>query len=485
MSEFDVIVVGGGNAALCAALSANEEGAKVLVLEKAPKILRGGDSRLTGGGFRFAHRGRDEILEFLPDLFEREKEALVIPPYSKDDFYNDLMRVTQGMADPELAEVLVSESNPVIRWMTRLGIKWELATESMVRIGDKMYFRPGQSIRAKGGGQGLIDMEYDMAESRGINILYEAKAVKLLLNNKGEVIGVRYKSREGFKEAYSSAVILAAGGFQANPELRVRYLGPGWDSVKVRGSRFNTGEVLLMALEIGAQPAGQWSGCHCSVVDANGPPYEGGEAISRYSYPYGIMVNVQGKRYADEGEDYLPFTYAKFGRIILSQPHGIAYQIFDQKTIHLLTSAYQNVRPIKADTLEELAELLGIPPCEFVNQIKEFNNSVREDIPFNPAKRDGKHTIGIIPPKSNWAMRIDTPPFYAYPVTGGITFTFGGLKINKNAQVLDTEGNIIPGLYAAGEIVGGLFYYNYPSFSGLMSGSVFGRIAGKHAVLSR
>jgi len=479
--EYDVVVVGAGNAALSAAISAYENGARVVVLEKAPRSLRGGDTRFSGGGFRFVHKGKGEILEFLPDLSEEERNAIEIGEYSSDRFYSDLMRVTHGLADPEQAEIVVKESNKTVRWLTEHGVKWELWTTTASKVGDKLIFQPGAVIRAQGAGEGLAEMEAEIVEKLGIEVLYETKAMKLLTDNTSRVVGVKIRDKTGLRDIYAGAVVLGCGGFQANPEMRVKYLGPGWDLVKVRGTRYNTGDGLVMALEIGAQPTGHWSGCHCSPVDANMPPVEIGDRGNRYSYPYSIMVNELGERFVDEGEDFQLFTYAKFGSIILKQPHGIAFQIFDQKTKDLISTHYANATPIIANTIEELAKEIGIDPKRLKKTVEEFNAAVLENVEFNPGIKDGKCTVGIEPPKSNWALKLDTPPHIAYAITGGITFTFGGLKINKNAQVLDKEGNVIQGLYACGEITGGLFYYNYPGGAGLTKGAVFGRIAGANA----
>jgi len=288
------------------------------------------------------------------------------------------------------------------------------------------------------------------------------------------------QTREGTADFYGRAAVLAAGGFEANPEMRARYLGPGWDLVKVRGSRYNTGEVLNFALAFGAQPVGHWSGCHAVLVDAEAPAVECAYE-HRYSYPYGIMVDINGKRFVDEGEDFFSYTYAKYGREVLRLPWRTAYQIFDSKTRPLLRSEYNRGFHVSADSIEALAKKLpGLDWANVVKTVNEFNAAVN-DAPFDPSKHDGKCTRGISPAKSNWAQRLDTPPFYAFPVTCGITFTFGGVGITEKCEVKDTSGNVIRGLFAAGEITGGSFFNNYPGGSGLMKGAVFGRLAGTHA----
>ncbi|HXF65363.1 MAG TPA: FAD-binding protein, partial [Burkholderiales bacterium] len=275
---------------------------------------------------------------------------------------------------------------------------------------------------------------------------------------------------------------------EANPEWRTRYLGPGWELAKVRGTRFNVGDGLRMALEIGACPYGNWSGCHAVGWDRNAPEFGDltvGDQFEKHSYIFGILVNAEGKRFVDEGADFHSFTYAKYGAEVLRQPGQFAWQVFDAKVKHLLRPEYggRKVTRVVAATLEELAQKLeGVNPEGFLKTVREFNAAVRVEVPFNHAVRDGRGTTGISPPKSNWANPLDTPPFEAYQVTCGITFTFGGLRINhRNGQVYDLNLVPIPGLYAAGEMVGGLFYFNYPAGTGLVSGAVFGRIAGAGA----
>ena len=267
--------------------------------------------------------------------------------------------------------------------------------------------------------------------------------------------------------------------------MRTRYLGPGWELAKVRGIPYNTGDGIRMALDIGAQPHGHWSGCHAVAWDLNAPPTGDRnitELYQKHSYPFGLIVNLDGKRFVDEGADFRNYTYAKYGRDILHQPMGFAAQIFDDKVKHLLRDEYriQQVTKAETQTIEALAEQLGIDRDGLVQTIKAYNAACQEG-EYNPTILDGTCTTGITPPKSNWALPIDTPPYLGYAVTCGITFTFGGLRIDARGQVLDTESNLIPGLYAAGELVGGLFYHNYPGGSGLASGAVLGKLAGTSA----
>jgi len=288
-------------------------------------------------------------------------------------------------------------------------------------------------------------------------------------------------------DVLAKSVVLAGGGFQANPEWRARYLGPNWELAKVRGTRFNTGDVIKMALDIGAAPTGNWSGCHAVGWERNAPEFGDlavGDAFQKHSYPFGIMLNAEGRRFVDEGADFRNYTYAKYGRVILAQPGQFAWQIFDRKVVHLLRDEYRikQVTKVSAQTLDELVgKLDDVDAAAALGEIQRYNAAVRKEVPFNPNVKDGRSTSGLAVPKSNWANTIDEPPFEAYAVTCGITFTFGGLRINTESQVISTDGEPISGLYAAGELVGGIFYFNYPGGSGLTNGAVFGRIAGTSA----
>jgi tricarballylate dehydrogenase len=478
---YDVIVVGAGNAGLTAALAAREAEARVLLLDKCPKTVRGGNTRFSGGGFRFTYRGLDDMRPMLPGLTDEEAAKMEVGTYSAADFFEDIMQATEYAADKKLTNILVERSNATVLWLTEMNVKWILSTSThAVKVGQKIRFPSGRVISVNDGGLGLVEMLFQTAEDKGVEIIYEARANGLILDKKGQVAGVRVQTREGSVNFRGRAVVLAAGGFEANPEMRARYLGTGWDLVKVRGSRYNSGEVLNFALGFGAQPVGHWSGCHAVLVDAEAPDVECAYE-HRYSYPYGIMVDINGKRFVDEGEDFFSYTYAKYGREVLRLPWRTAYQIFDNKTRPLLRSEYNKGAHVSADSIEGLAKKLpGLDWANVVKTVDEFNEAV-DDASFDPSKHDGKCTHGISPVKSNWAQRLDTPPYYAFPVTCGITFTFGGLGISENGEVRETSGNVISGLFAAGEITGGSFFNNYPGGSGLMKGAVFGRLAGTSA----
>ncbi len=484
---FDVAVVGGGNAALCAALAAREGGARVMLLEKAPDSQRGGNSFFTAGGFRFVHAGLEDLRkDVIPDLTPGEAASVEIAPYTEDAFYDDLTRLTEHLADPDLADLLVTRSRPTVVWMRSHGVRWILMFgRQSYKVGETHRFWGGLSVEAVGGGPGLVQALYDRAAALGIPARYETNATRLLLNDRGTIRGLVCRGPEGFAEIATRAVVLASGGFEANPEWRARYLGPDWELARVRGTRHNTGDGIRMALEIGAQPYGHWSGCHAVAWDLNAPSFGDrrvGDLFQKHSYPFGIIVNLRGERFVDEGADFRNYTYAKYGREILKQPQRAAFQIFDQKVVSLLREEYRirEVTRAEANTVEELARKLEIAPEGLARTVREFNAAIQPG-EFNPAILDGKCTKGIAPPKSNWALPLNSPPFVGYAVTCGITITFGGLRVNTRAEVLDTEDRPIPGLYAAGELVGGLFYHNYPGGAGLMAGAVFGKLAGEHA----
>ena len=483
---YDVIVVGGGNAALCAALSAREHSKKVLVLERAPEEEAGGNSRFTAGLMRVVYNGPEDLRKLI-DLSDEEIARTDFGTYTTEQFLDDMARVTEYRCDPDLTELLVKESYPAALWMRSKGVRFTAAWgRQAFNIGGRFKFWGGLTVEAVGGGPGLVDSLTQIAKKNGIDIWYSARALSLIADDAG-VHGVVVKKSGKTQEVRSKAVVLAAGGFQANTEWRTRYLGPGWELAKVRGTRFNTGDAIRMALDAGAAAHGNWSGCHAVAWERNAPEFGDlavGDQFQKHSYPWGIYLNAEGKRFVDEGADFRNYTYAKYGRVILSQPGQFAWQIFDAKVKSQLRDEYRIKQVTKkvANTLEDLVKQLDdVDPKAALEEIKRYNAAVRQDIAFNPNIKDGKRTEGLAVPKSNWANTLDTPPFEAYAVTCGITFTFGGLKINNHAQVMSSDGEKIPGLYAAGELVGGIFWFNYPGGSGLTNGSVFGRIAGENA----
>jgi tricarballylate dehydrogenase len=490
MTTYDVIVVGAGNAALAAAVSAKENGAeRVVVIEKAPREMRGGNTHWSGGVLRFAFDDPREIGELLPDVedqFENFYDG--ISPYTKDDFHGDLMRVTSGRTDPVLSKLLVSSSFDTVKWMKKAGgIKMEPAiTLSAVKKGNVMVWARGLVVRAEHEGVGLSRSWFATADRLGIEIRYGTAATELLVGDDGRIKGVKVRDDDGISILNARSVVLGCGGFEANVQMRTQHIGPLVGAAKVRGTPHNQGDGLRMAMNIGAMPWGQWSGCHATPISADWgdfAPRELTDRSNRLSYVYGIMLNRKGRRFVDEGEDGALFTYAKFGRAILAEPGAKAWQIFDARVIHLLEPRYQTSKPIVADTLEELVNQLDLDDKEqALKTIDEYNSCARalED-GFDPTKKDQLSSKGLALEKTNWALRIEKAPFYAYSATGGITFTFGGLKVNETAQVVGTDWRPIKGLFCCGEMVGGLFYDNYPAGTGLVSGATFGRIAGRSA----
>ena len=488
-TQYDVIVVGAGNAALCAALSAREQGARVLVLEKASEEERGGNSTFTAGGFRFVHDGLEDLRQdVLVDLSEAEANQIYIPPLPADLYMNDLMRVTENLSSEDLAEILIGRSRETIVWMRTKGVRFipMFGRQSYV-VNGKHHFYGGVNIEAVGGGWGLVDFLVKAADRAGVEIRYRTGLRKLLQAQNGAVTGVLAFGPQGYEEITAKAVVLASGGFEANPEMRTRYLGPGWELCRVRGTRHNTGDGIRAAMDIGAQAYGGWSTCHAVQWDISAPPF--GDRVvldnfQKHSYPLGIVVNLNGERFVDEGADFRNHTYAKYGREVMKQPHRTAVQIFDSQTIGMVRDEYRIKQVTKAEsgTIDGLARALDIDVEGLVKTVEAYNTACQPG-DYNPAILDGKRTEGITPPKSNWALPINQPPYYGFVVTCGITFTFGGLKISTRGEVQDTTDTSIPGLYAAGELVGGIFYQNYLGGAGLMSGSVFGRLSGRSAGL--
>ncbi len=484
----DVVVVGAGNAAACAALAAREAGADVVMLEAAPQAEAGGNTAYTAGAVRVVFDGVDDLVELLPDLTDEERRTVDFGSYSAQQYFEDMARVTQYRADPDLVAVLVERSRSTLRWMAEKGIRFQPSYgRQAFKVDGRFTFWGGLAVEAWGGGPGLVELEHRACARDGVTIHYETPAQSLLVDDDGAVRGVRVRHDGSTREIRAGAVVLACGGFESNGEWRARYLGPNWDLAKVRGTRFNTGAGIRMALEVGAMPHGHWSGAHAVGWDLNAPAFGDlavGDNFQKHSYPLGIMVNARGERFVDEGADFRNYTYAKYGAVILAQPDMFAWQIFDAKVLPLLRDEYRirQVTKVRADSLPELvAKLEGVDAAATLRTIEAFNAAVQTDVTFNPAIKDGRGTPGIPFPKTNWANTIDEPPFEAYAVTCGVTFTFGGLKIDLGAAVEDTAGHPIPGLFAAGELVGGLFYHNYPGGTGLVSGSVFGRIAGTSA----
>jgi tricarballylate dehydrogenase len=489
-AETDVLVVGAGNAALCAALSALDAGARVTVIEKAPLQQRGGNTAFTGF-YRFAYDGLDD-LRALSEIKDSLAERMVVDPYPSARFLEDLMKTSDQKADLETMTVIAEESHATMKWLHGHGMRWEPSLEgarelpgSHQREG-QITWQPGTVIRPIEQGVGILKALFAAVELGGAEILYETALARILRSETGEVIGALIRDPSGIARIDARAIVLAAGGFEASPEKRARYLGPGWDNAKVRGTRFNTGDAIEEALRQDAATTGEWSGCHATMVHASAPPMEMGEEyLFPLAYPYGVLVNRDGERFTDEGENFYLHTYARLGKEVLALPGNVAYQIFDSQTDHLRKGegggerAYDVPHAI-SDSLEQLAVEVGIAdPARFANTIREYNAGCAKG-EFDPSRLDGKATSGLAIDKTNWALPIEKAPFRAFPVHCGVTFTYGGLRSTDHGEVINTAGRVIPGLYVAGEMQG-TFYTNYAGGSGLTKGAVFGQLAGRHA----
>jgi tricarballylate dehydrogenase len=486
MSSHDVIVVGAGNAAMCAALSAHEQGARVLVLERAQIAERGGNSAHSGGSFRVVYRDMEDFRTLVPDLSPAEADTADFGTYTEEQYLDDLARMSQYRCDPDLAEVLVRQSLPTATWMQKYGVRFvPIYGRQAFKVDGRFRFWGGLTVEVSGGGLGLMQTLFAAAQKAGIEVLYGARAVQLLRNH-GRACGVRVIRNDLESDHLAKAVVLGSGGFHANTEWRARYLGPNWDLAKARGTRCNTGDGIRMAIDAGALSWGNWSGCHSVFYDRNAPDFGDLNLLNQQKngFAQGIVVNALGRRFVDEGRDFRNYTYAQMGARVLEQPGAIGYQVFDSKVIDLLPDEYRirQITRVQADTLGELAAKMdGIDPQGFLAEVQAFNAAVRTDRPYNPAIKDGRCTTGLAVNKSNWANPLDAPPYYAFGVTAGVTCTYGGIRIDTGARVLSADGPVIPGLFATGEMVGGLYYVNYPGGAGLMSGSVFGKIGGANA----
>ena len=486
--RYDVVVVGAGNAGFSAAHAARETGASVLLLEKTALAESGGNSFYTAGAFRVAFDSVDELVPLLDEGTITLLDTTVLPAYPESAFRLDIERLTENRCDPVLTRSLVSRSAETLRWLHEKGLKFRLMYERQTfEVDGTWTFFGGLAVGSIDGGKGLMAQHTEAAKGSGVEIRYESQLTGLQITAEGAVTGVTYVDASGQPHhVEAGAVVLAAGGFEANPDMRKRYLGEDWGRAIVRGTPSNTGEALEFALKAGAEPWGDWSSCHSVAWDAGGPANGGDRTLTnqrtRQSYPLGIVVNIDGNRFVDEGADYRNYTYARYGREILTQPDGIAFQIFDAKTRPLLRTAEYDSAPItgaSANSVGDLAAALGIDQAGLTRTVSEFNAAIVDE-PFNPAVKDGRAALTPLP-KSNWALALDTPPFYGYSVSCGITFTFGGVHVNPRSEVLNANGGLVAGLFAAGEIVGGLFSGNYPGGSGLMAGAVFGRGAGVNA----
>ncbi|MEM9043890.1 MAG: FAD-dependent tricarballylate dehydrogenase TcuA [Pseudomonadota bacterium] len=479
-----IIVVGSGNAAMCAGIAALERGADVLMLEKAAPDLAGGNTKYTAGAMRFAYDSSEELLPLLAHPEDPRIPKTDFGSYTGEKFANDLLGFNDGRPISPEQEILVSQSYKAVRWLAGHEVTYEpiYSRQSFEKDG-RFVFWGGLTLAAANEGVGLFEMELAAFERLGGEIRYQTPVTELTSAD-GVVTGVV----AGGEEIPADAVILACGGFEASEAMRRDLMGPDWSVAKVRGTPHNTGDGLTMAWALGAERYGSYDGCHATPMDLHMkdygnldlPPLER-KNYRKICYFLGVMLNARGDRFVDEGINFRNYTYAQFGRAVLEQPGHFAWQIFDQKVMDLLYGEYHfsDAHYVEADSLEQLANLLeGVDQNAALATLNAYNAAVDETVSFDPTKLDGKSTHGLSLAKSNWAQRIDTPPYRAYPVTGGITFTYGGLKVDDVGAVLREDGSAIAGLHACGELVGGVFFGGYPGGSGLTSGAIFGQRAG-------
>jgi len=455
--EYDIVVVGLGMAGLSAGLRAAELGRSVAVLEKTDEDERGGQT-----GYSESFRVPSAETDLEPYGYEFD-----VPDYTAEEFYRDIMDRTGGKADADLARTLVENAGPTVEWLTEHGVDWDMEPLAVGYTAGRTWFDNDQ----------LLARLVGEIEAHGGDVYYETSARDIDFEGT-RVAGVETVSGDERVYFDCGAVVLACGAYESSPEKRARYYGPGFDDMKVRGSGYNTGDILEAAIDSGAEAAGQWSGAHMAIIDANAPDVGGG-ANRVDGYQYGVVLNVDGKRFVDEGEDARAHTYARFGREIFDQPEHLAYIVLDAKTADL-ARATGPTDPYRSETLADLLGDLDLDTGRALDTVERFNAAC-DPVAFDPDSLDGNATEGIDPPKSNWALPIDEPPFRAYPVTGGITFGFGGVAITTDAEVLDGRGHVVPGFYAAGNATGELFYDNYPGGTGLANAAVYGKRAAESA----
>nr|CAD6429239.1 FAD-dependent tricarballylate dehydrogenase TcuA [Rhizobium sp. Q54] len=452
---YDILVIGGGNAALCAAISARRGGASVLVVEAAPKFYRGGNTRHTRN-MRCAHDSATETLS---------------GPYYEDEFFEDLWRVTGGNTDEKLARMMIAESKDMLNWIVEQGVRFQPSLGGTLSLGRTNSF-------FLGGGRAMLNALYRTAENLGVDVVYDAEVVGLdIADGRFKAATIRHDGREHV--ATAKALVAASGGFEAN----IDWLKEGWgdiaDNFLIRGTPYNRGTVLKMLIDRGVKQIGDPTQCHAVAIDARAPKYDGGIITRLDCVVFGIVVNKHAERFYDEGEDVWPKRYAIWGRLVAAQPNQIAYIIFDARSLELfMPSLYP---PIRAGTIAELADKLDLPAARLQETLSQFNAAVQPGT-FDHATLDDCRTEGLSPPKSHWARRIETTPFYAYPVRPGITFTYLGVRVNEQSRMLMADGTPARNMFAAGEIMAGnVLGQGYAAGIGMTIGSVFGRIAGREA----
>jgi tricarballylate dehydrogenase len=452
---FDVVVAGGGNAALCAAITARRAGRSVLVVEGAPKFYRGGNTRHTRN-VRVAQDG---------------SAPTMTGAYDPDEFYDDLTRVTGGQTDAALARLTIERSSELLPWLGEQGVKFGPPLGGTLSLGRTNAF-------FLGGGRGELNSLYRTAEALGVDLLYDAPVVAIEIEN-GFFASVTVKIANEVREIKGRSLVAAAGGFEANIEWLKQYWGPAADNFVIRGTPYNRGDVLRMLLDKGVAATGDPTQCHAIALDARAPKFDGGIATRLDSIIFGIVVNKNAERFYDEGEDLWPKRYAIWGRLIAQQADQIAYSIVDSKSISLFMPSI--FPAVSAETVLELGEKLGLNPVALENTVSAFNGAVRPGV-FDHTRLDDCRTEGLRIDKTHWARPIDQPPFYAYPLRPGITFTYLGVKVNEDGRMLMSDGRPAGNMFAAGEIMAGnVLGKGYLAGIGMTIGAVFGRLAGQGA----
>jgi tricarballylate dehydrogenase len=454
-STFDVVVAGGGNAGLCAALAARDAGASVLVLEHALRTMRGGNSRHTRN-LRLMH---DAPMQVLNDT------------YSEAEYWDDLVRVTAGKTDEQLARLTIRQSAGLMAWMQAHGARFQPSLSGTLNLSRTNAF-------FLGGGKALLNAYYATAERLGVVVAYDTEVETVQLE--GDVVRSLVVKKNGASMTiHARAVVVAAGGFQANLDWLAEYWGEAARNFVVRGTPFATGTVLRDLLAQSVQPVGDPTQFHAIAIDARAPKFDSGIVTRLDCVPFSIVVDREGNRFYDEGEDLWPKRYAIWGRLIAQRAGQIAYAVFDSKAKDLfMPSVFPAIR---ADSIAELAQLLGIDADALRATVASFNGAVQPGA-FNPAQLDDCRTTGLGPAKSHWARTIDVPPYFAYPLRPGITFTYLGVRVDERARVLMADGHRTRNLFAAGEIMAGnILGQGYLAGLGMTIGSVFGRIAGEEA----
>jgi tricarballylate dehydrogenase len=451
---WDILVVGGGNAALCAAITAAEVGAKVLILESAPKTYRGGNSRHTRN-FRCMHRGPLSVLT---------------DSYGEDEYFDDLMRVTKGKTDEPMARMAIRQSEDCLPWMEAHGVRFQPSLSGTLSLSRTNAF-------FLGGGKALVNAYYNTAADLGVTVAYDAEVTHVHIEgDRFTHVDVRIAGET--QKIQGRAIVLASGGFQSDLEWLTRAWGPAAANFLIRGTPYNRGVVLRDMLDQGAESVGDPTQCHAVAIDGRAPKYDGGIVTRLDCVPFSVVVNRDAERFYDEGEDVWPKRYAIWGRLVAAQPDQVGYAIIDSKSIDLFMPSV--FPPIKADTIEDLGRQMGLDGTKLAQTVGAFNAACQPGT-FHPTELDGVATNGLTPAKTNWARPINQPPFYGYQLRPGVTFTYLGLKIDSHAQVHTAQGPLA-NVFAAGEIMAGsILGQGYLAGFGMTIGTVFGRIAGAEA----